>query len=326
MQNWCETLQIWKSSDGCRTIGVLLFERFSNHCLANAIEPFRAANTLSGRRLYRWQHLSVDGAPVTSSSGLAVRPEMPLDRHDGGAMLFLLPSYGVDRLGTPRTLRALRAASRRFGLVAGMDTGAWLMAEAGLLDGRRATVHWDDLAAFGERFPEVEAVTDSFVAEGDRMTCGGVTTTFDLALHLIGAQHGPMLRLEVAAFFVHAARDRGAFVTLGEADDDRILAALALMRRRMEEAPPLAAIAAELGLSLRGLEDLFRTRLGLTPRAVMKASRLREARRLAEQTRISVAEIAARTGYADATALARACTAAFGAPPSRLRARAAARR
>ena len=236
-------MQIWKTSRETDTIGVLLFDRFSNHCLANAIEPFRAANELSGRRLYRWHHLSMDGAPVVSSSGLAVRPERALERHDGGAMLFLVPSYGVERLGTSRTLRAIRAASRRFDVVAGMDTGAWLMAEAGLLDGRRATLHWDNLAEFRERFPEVRAVSDPYVADPPAMSCGGVTTTFDLVLDLIERRHGPMLRLEVAAFFVHGSRDRGPFQTLGETDDALILAAVALMRERIEDWPGLPGIA-----------------------------------------------------------------------------------
>ena len=82
-------------------IGVLLFERFSNHCLANAVEPLRAANTLSRRRLYAWRFLTPDGRPVTSSGGMPVLPEMRLADHPGGACLLVLPSYGFRALLTP---------------------------------------------------------------------------------------------------------------------------------------------------------------------------------------------------------------------------------
>lgn len=312
-------MQIWKSSKVGRTITVLLLDRFSNHCLANAIEPFRAANTLSGHHLYSWKFLGLEVGPVESSSGLAVTPERVLERHDGGDLLFVLPSYGFRRFATPATLRTLRAASRRFRRIVGMDTGAWLLAEAGLLQGRRATIHWDEFAAFEEAFPEVTVRPESFVLDGPVITCGGASTTFDLALHLIEVDHGPMLRLEVAALFVHGARDRGAFATRAEIDDDRIHAAIGLMRRHLEEPPKLGRIARETGLTLRALETLFTTRLGHTPRQVWKALRLREARRLVEQTRMSIAEVATRCGYSDPTAFTRAFSAEFGAPPSRLR-------
>jgi AraC family transcriptional regulator, carnitine catabolism transcriptional activator len=112
-----------------------LFDRFSNHCLANAIEPLRAANTFAGRTLYRWSFLSLDGAQVTSSSGLPVQPDTTLARHPGGDYLFLMPSYGFRDQAGPATARALRSAARRFGALVGMDTGAWLLAAAGFSRG-----------------------------------------------------------------------------------------------------------------------------------------------------------------------------------------------
>jgi hypothetical protein len=103
-------MQNSRTSAPCRTVGVLLFDRFSNHCLANAIEPLRAANTFAGRTLYRWSFLSLDGAQVTSSSGLPVQPETTLARHPGGDYLFLMPSYGFRDQAGPATARALRSA------------------------------------------------------------------------------------------------------------------------------------------------------------------------------------------------------------------------
>lgn len=125
MPNWNVT------ADKPQDVAVLLFPRFSNHCLANAIEPLRAANEHLMQDFYRWRFVTLDGAPVQSSSGMPVLPDCPLRDHPGGAFLFVLSSYDVATLASPVTSRALKAASGRFETVAGMDTGAWLMAMPG---------------------------------------------------------------------------------------------------------------------------------------------------------------------------------------------------
>lgn len=305
-------MQIWQITQTPREIGVLLFDKFSNLCLANAIEPLRAANTLSGRCLYRWSFLSVDGSGVVSSSGLPVQPDMPLSRNPGGDYLFVMPSYGFREHSGARTSRALRGAAGRFGVMVGMDTGAWLLAAAGLLAGRRATIHWDEMVAFAERFPDIDVLEDRYVADGNRITCGGVTTTFDLILDLIEAHHGAMLRLEVAALFLHNDRPLAGRVVLPRTGRPVVDAALSAMRRNIEAPLPIAAVARAAGVSQRGLETAFRNTLALSPQAVYRSLRLREARRLAEGTRMSVGEIAARCGYADPSAMTRAFRAEFG--------------
>ena len=160
-------------------VAVLLFPRFSNICLANAVEPLRAANEFLMNDIYRWSFVTLDGKAVESSSGLPVLPNGPLRDHPGGEYLFVLSSYGAAALATPDTSRALAAASRRFRHVAGMDTGAWLMADAGLLDGVKATIHWAEMTAFSERFDTIEAVSDRLVIDGNRITCGGAMAAFD---------------------------------------------------------------------------------------------------------------------------------------------------
>jgi transcriptional regulator GlxA family with amidase domain len=305
-------MQSWQITQRPREIGVLLFDRFSNLCLANAIEPLRAANTLSGRDLYRWSFLSVDGAGVVSSSGLPVQPDMPLSRHPGGDYLFVMPSYGFREHAGARTSRALRSAAARFGDLVGMDTGAWLLAAAGLLSGRRATIHWDEMVAFAEHFPDIDVREDRYVIDRNRITCGGVTTTFDLILDLIEAHHGAMLRLQVAALFLHNDRPLAGRVALPRTGRPVVDTALSVMRRNIEAPLPVSAVAKAAGVSQRSLGAAFRDTLALSPQAVYRSLRLREARRLAEGTRMSVAEIAGRCGYADPSALTRAFRAEFG--------------
>lgn len=301
------------------SIGVLLFASFSNHCLANAVEPLRGANMLSRRALYDWQFLSLDGSDVASSSGLTVQPQGRLSDHPGGDFLLVMPSYDFERHATPGGLRALRAAAGRFRTVVGLDTGSYLMAAAGLLDGCSATIHWDELDTLAEHFPEINVTEDRFVIDGNRITCGGTTTTFELMLHLVGQHHGAMLRLEVAALFMHGEADPRADPMTRLPRDRLVQAAVSIMRRNIETPVPIGEIAARLRLSQRGLETHFGRETGLSPRAVYTALRLRQARLLAERTTLSVAEIATRCGYTDASAMTRAFRKEFGHAPSQLR-------
>ncbi|SMX29068.1 HTH-type transcriptional regulator CdhR [Pelagimonas phthalicica] len=302
-----------------RQIGVLLFEEFSNHALANAVEPLRAANRLSRQPLYEWHYLGITGGSVSSSSGLPVTPEMPLSEHPGGALLLVLPSYAFQSQCDPQTLRSLRAASKRFTQLAGLDMGSWLLAKAGLLEGKTATIHWDEMTHFSEEFPEVDAVDRRYIATGDILSCGGASTTMELMLDLIGQHHGMMLRLEVAALFMHGERDPSALVPIRTGDSQVVEAAVAIMRRTIETPLPLDAIAKRLGMGLRALEKHFHSATGRSPRSVYISLRLGVARRLIEQTNLSITEIATRSGYEDPSALTRSFKREFGTTPRALR-------
>ena len=292
---------------------LLLFEGFSNLCLANAVEPLRAANTLARKRLYSWEFVGMAAGALASSSGLTVQAGALRDER--GDCLLVMPGYGHDRLATPATLRGLRAAAGRFDLLVGLDTGAWLLAQAGLLTGHRATAHWDILADLAERFPEIEVTEDRFVLSGDRASCGGATTTLDLMLALIARDHGTPLALEVAALFMHGERPPHLDPARLIPPHGTVRAAAAIMRRHVEAPLPVAAIAARLGLSQRALEAVFAREAGRGPARLYRAIRLAEGRRRMEQGQSSVAEVASRCGYADATAFSRAFRAEFGLSP-----------
>lgn len=300
-------------------VGILLFPSFSMHCLANAVEPLRAANQLSGRALYRWQYLSLDGAEVVSSSGLPVRPATKLGADEGGDMLLLMPSYGYRGFCGPAMSRGLRSAAARFDTIIGLDCGAWLMADAGLLDRRRATIHWDERTAFAESFPEVEVLDERHVIDGDRITCGGASTSFELMLDLIQRDHGAMLRVEVGALFMLGAHAAASPPVTQQSGIARIDRAVAVMRRHIEEPLPMEQVAEAVGMGARRMESVFRDGLGVSPRAVYKSLRLAEARRLLLQSGYSIAEIAGRCGYKDASAMSRAFRAEFGLSPSEVR-------
>lgn len=288
---------------------MLLFERFSNHCLANTVEPLRAANDVLGRTAYEWRFLTPDGAPARSSSDLAVIPAAALADAGAGDALVVMPSYGYRAHTTASLRRNLIGVAGRFSTLIGMDTGAWPLAASGLLDGRCATIHPNELTAFAERFARVRAVPERWVEHGDRITAGGAMAAFDLMLHLIRRRHGAALGLEIEALFL-----RGD-APLPVAGGSRVRRALARMEANVEAPLPIARIAAEAGCSQRRLERAFADCFGATPSTVYRRLRLAAARRRVEDGEMGVAEIALRSGYANASAFTRAFRREYGRAP-----------
>ena len=294
-------------------ISILLFERFSNHCLANVVEPLRAANDLSRRHIYAWEYLTTDGQPVRSSAGMPILPDRALKDATRGDYLFVQPSYGFEDLASAGNLRALRAAAKKFDALAGLDTGSWLLASAGFLDGCQATIHWDYLTKFAETFPEVTTLDDRFVIDETRLSCGGAMTAFDLVCELIGRRHGENLRLNVQSLFMHDLSRRPQMIDVET--NDLIAKAIATMRAHIETPLSIIEVAARVSVSPKTLEREFARQLGNTPKNVYKNIRLSQARQLAEETNIPVGEIAVRCGYNDASAMTRAFRQEFGTTP-----------
>lgn len=303
-----------------RQYNVLLFDGFSNHCLANMVEPLRAANTLSRQTLYAWRFCSIDGQPVHSSSGLAVTPDGALGDLNGD-VLVVMPSYGYLALDTRPTIRTLLSAASKHAQLAGLDTGSWLLARAGLLDDHRATIHWDELSRFEEAFPSVEAVQERFVIDGNRLTCSGAMAAFDLALALIRRDQGPLLSMEVAHLFMSRGRADQYALPL-KSEDTLVNRALNVMQSNLETPLSITDLARRIGCTQKRIEMRVQDELRTTPQALYRRLRLNLARKLSEETEQSIAEIAGRCGYENASAMTRAFKAEFGQTPTEFRNRA----
>ncbi len=310
-----------KTTDAPVRITFLLFDEFSNLCLANCLEPLRAANTITRARAFDWQIVTPSGAPVLSSSGMQVMPHAALPDMQGNAdYLFVLASYYHEVHDSGATRRALRVAARKAGTVVALDAGPWLLAAAGLLAGRRATVHWDLLDAFTERFLDVEAERARVLRDGPWWTCAGAMSALDLTLGLIADHLGLAARLDVESLFIHGdppvamPRERQAV------SDPLVHRALSLMRQNTERPLPLSGLARRLSCQARTLDRRFRATLGAPPGAVYRHLRLAAARRMLETTSLGIAEIALRSGYDSPAALTRAVRRLYGATPSELRA------
>ncbi|MFT6676856.1 MAG: transcriptional regulator GlxA family with amidase domain [Sulfitobacter sp.] len=311
-------MQNWKKSEAEPIqIGLLLFDGFSNHCVANMIEPLRAANMLGQQRYYRWRYLTVTGAVAQSSSGLNIVPEAALSEARGD-LLLVAPSYGFRTLTGPSVIRGLRAAARRFDRIAGLDTGAWLLAEAGLLDGHRATIHPEELTALAEEFPKIEVERARYVMDGTRITCSGAMAAFDLALQMVVQGQGAALALAVEQLFV--TRDATSVPVAPVVGRGRLVrAAIAVMNAHLEQPLTILEIAGVLGCKQRRLEAAFLAETTLTPQGVYRRQRLILARKLAETTSLPLTEVAMRAGYRTPSAMSRAFKGAFDLTPSEAR-------
>lgn len=305
-------------------IGLLVLPDSNLLSMASALDPFRAANRRAGRRVYDWQVMSPEGGLVRLTSGLEVMTE-PLPLHADMDLMVMVAGFRLDAHATPALRSWLRQLRARGIPYCGVDGGPWVLARAGLLNGHRATTHWEDLEAFANAFPEVDPLPDRYVIDGPALTTGGAAPCLDLMLHLIRSHHGAELAGLVANALLYDPEDRPSPQRLVPqarlaALTPQVARAVSIMEERLEDPPAIAEIAAEVGLSPRRLEMLFRKHLETGPGAFFLRLRLNEARRLALDTGLSVQEIAVRTGFSGPSTLARAFRKAFGQSISDLRA------
>jgi len=310
---------------GTARYGILLLPSFSNMTLAGLMEPWRVANRLAHRQVISWAIATEDGHPAVSSSGLRVEAGAAMEALGALDAVYVVASYEAERHSTPRILRWLRARARNGAILGGMETGAYVLARAGLLDGYRATTHWQDLDSFAERFPKIEVVPDRFVIDRERMTSGGALPTLDLVLELLRRDHGLGLAIAVSSMFIyeqeHAGREPQHMVSAGRLSwqDPVLLRAIRAMEDNIEEPLSIDAVAAQAGVGVRELLRRFTVKLGTSPKAYYSELRLTLGRRLLEHTQRSVSDVALTCGFGSGSAFARAFRARFGTSPSAMR-------
>lgn len=305
------------------TLALLVLPQASILEVASTLDPLRAANRHLGKEQYRWRVVSPDGHPVPLTCGIELPSSGPLARADGADALVVIAGFQQWQGATPALIRELSRMAPGFAALGGIDAGAWVLARAGLLNGYKATVHWEDHEDFAAAHPMVDLLPNRFVIDRTRFTAGGAAPAADLMLHLIRARHGPALALQVAASFITRAQDghdpQISPPQTNQRLEPRVAAAIARMEQRLDQPETVASLARALGLSPRRLEQMFNKNLGLSPAAYGLTLRLQAARRMITDTRHPLAEIALRCGFSSASTLSRAFAARFGQAPSRLR-------
>jgi transcriptional regulator GlxA family with amidase domain len=303
-------------------VGFYLVPDFPLMAFAAAIEPLRAANRLAGRKLFAWRLYSRDGASVRASNGIDIAVDAALTAEERVPMLLACAGTAGVGTGDRAVGKALRNLVRNGCAIGGISLGAYVLARAGLLDGRRCALHWENLAAFAEQFPRIRTTTDIFVVDGNRCTCSGGTAALDMMLQVIAARHGPALATAVSEQFIHP-RIRGAHdpqrmalqSRLGVANA-RLIAAVGIMESAIEEPREIRDIAAAVDVSCRQLERLFARHLQRHPRVYYLELRLDRARALLRQTTRPIMDIAVACGFASASHFGRCYRVAYGCRPS----------
>jgi transcriptional regulator GlxA family with amidase domain len=306
-------------------IAVLVLPSASILEVASVLDPMRNANRHLGAQRFRWRIVSPSGQEVPLTCGIGLPAHGPLSAAKGADALVVVAGYHQSEGATRPLIAGLRRMAGQFRAIGGVDAGPWVLARAGLLDGHRATVHWEDLEDFASAHPSVEVVPDRFVISRNRFTAGGAAPAADLMLHLIGARCGAALAGQVAASFQYEAQldgtrpQRPGLVAVTA--ETRLAGALAMMNAHLEDILPLDVIARAQGLGLRRMEQLFRQHLGQGPGAAYLDLRLQMARRMITDTPHDLRDIALRCGFVDPTSFSRAFRRRFGVAPSRIRLR-----
>ena len=293
------------------TLGFLLAHRFSLLAYVCAIEPLRVANRLAQRELYRWRSISSEGQPVTASNGTAVAVDHSLrDRADYRRVL-VCAGFEPEALYDRRVGRWLKARERAGSVLGAIDTGSFVLAHAGLLDGYRACTHWESLESLRSQFPGVLVEAGLFVSDRARHTCAGGTAALDMMLHLVRAQHGHRLAAAVAEQLLHARlRDGSEPQRMGAQDrqaltDPCLIRAIEFMEGHLEEPAGITQLCRVVGGTRRRLEREFKRQLNASPQRYYLDLRLQRARTLLQYTRLSVLDVAVATGFNSASQFCR---------------------
>ncbi len=302
-------------------IAFLLLPRFSMICLLSAIEPLRGANRKLDREAYRWHFLSTDGAPVTASNGMQIVPTGDLRTAPASNALGVVASYDPLAIVDDRLRQWLRQRYRAGVDIGAFETGPIVLADAGLLAGRRVTLHWENLPAFRERYLDIDARDALFEIDPPFFTCSGGTAAMDLMLHLLARNHSAALAAEVSELFLHAdIRPAGAGQRMpgdrrAGMHDPLLASVTEIMRAHLETPLSLPQVAVRAGTSQRRLERLFNRQLGVPPQRYYIELRLEHARHLLRHGELPIHEIALACGFGSASWFTRAYRSHFGHPP-----------
>lgn len=298
----------------------LLLPGFSAIGFISAIEPLRVANRFRGE-LYRWHVLSADGGAVLASNGMSVNADAALEPLKKGATLWIVAGFEPLKFVSPVLERWLHRLDNEGVILGGIDTGSVVLAQAGLLEGHRVTLHWEAIEAFKESYPQLSVTQELFEIDRRRITCAGGTASIDLMLDLIGQAHGSELAIQVSEQFVLGRiRPRKDHQRMEIANrygirNKKLVHVIGEMETHSE--PPLStlALAESISVTRRQLERLFRLHLNDTPSNFYLRLRLEKARQLLRQTDMSVLEVSIACGFESPSYFTRSYRARFARCP-----------
>lgn len=305
-------------------IGILLLPHFSLAELGLILEPLFIVNWLLQEKRFQWRLFGVEGESVVSASGIRIDVEPELPEAETLDMIFILASFEPKTYAGDRRAKIwLRRAAAAGVELCGVETGMEFLAAAGLLNGRRAAVHWDNLDGFRELYPEVDARPELYAIDAGRMSCAGGTAVVDLMFQWLRPKLDKAIFAQLRSHMLESRIRPGGLPQLGHHAEEAtgthpaVRRALDLMERTVEEPLSTSEIASRIGISVRQLERRFREEKETSPSKYYMRLRITRAHRLLQQTDLTVAEIAAGTGFQSMEHFSRVYRRYYGCAPSR---------
>ncbi len=309
-----------------RQVVFVLLPKFSMIALYGALEPLRLANRFAGPA-FNWRFVSVDGEPVAASNDIPVSVSGPLSDIGRPDLAIFCASYEPERNISRALLSHVRRLARQGTHLGGVDTGPFVLAEAGVLDGYRATCHWESLPGFRESYEAVASTTRLYEIDRGRLTCAGGAAAIDMMLEYISINCGKHVSISIADQLLHFRFTDGSEEGRLPADvrhqfgEPRLLRIVEAMEQNVEDTLSVAELARAGGVSVRQMERLFARHLEMTPRKFYQTLRLERAQRLLHYSHMSVTDVAVACGFPCLAHFTRAYRAWAGEPPSRHRRR-----
>ena len=306
-----------------RRLVFLLLGDFPLISLAAALEPLKHANSVADRTLYEWILVSENVGPVVGSEGVELGVDDELIGLSHRDIMVVCGGRRIRHHTTKRILNWLRRESLKGTTVAGLNTGAHAMARAGLLNGRRATIHREHRDSFAEEFPDVELTKAESAIDGKRMTAAGGLACIELFLHLITQDHGESLGAQVAeelrrdSLRPDLSEDGTAAGQRHGKPHPKLASVIRTMEENVEEPVSALVLARSEGMSLRQLERLFRRHLNSSPKRFYMEIRLQRARNLLTQTEMTVLDIAVACGFGSPSHFSKCYRLRYGTTPYR---------
>lgn len=312
------------TSNGPLRLGFLMFSGFPMACLTSAIEPLRAANEIAGRREFEWVLIGETKAPVSSSAHVKFEPDVTLAEAEGLDKVFLLAGPNARYLDARHSTARLRWLDRTGITLGAFSGGIFPLARAGVMVGRKCSVHWCYETAFRAEFPDVAASDTMIVRDNRRLTASGAGAVFDLMLKLIEDRLGRDCMTEVACWFQHplvreeTANQRVPVARSAATSDSLsypIREAIRMFETHIEDLLRIPDVAAAVDMSERHFERLFKRETGQSPLRYYRNLRLAKARQRIIYSNDSLREIALSVGYLRVTLMSRQYAELFGSTP-----------
>ena len=305
--------------------GFLLLNDFTLISLSSAVEPLRMANRVCRQDHYAWKTISETGEAVSASDGLSINIDCGIENEDALNALDVVIVCGgrrIEKNTSKPVLKWLKTVNQQGIGLGATCTGSYVLAEAGLLDGYRCSIHWENMAALTDLFPNVAVSRSVFTIDRNRYTSSGGTTPVDMMLHFITAQCGADVSAGVAEQFIYERirrsddQQRVPLKHLIGHQSGKLVVAVELMEANIKEPISQKDLALYVGLSRRQLQRLFQRYLMCTPSRYYLQLRLQRARELLRQTSMSLVEISASTGFVSSSHFSKSYKEFYGHSPS----------